>query len=124
MPTCHSCCVCVCVCVFACLPAYVRLQIIRAIESAMGEYRKRLPTALLNSIMQEAVAWSPPPTHKSKRGKIYYCTQSSVAPPTFVFFVNDPNAFDDQYTKYMENQLRKNAGFEGTPLRIYWRGKP
>jgi len=100
-----------------------RKKVIRAVESCLSEYNKRLPTALLNSIVQEAVAWNSPPCSSTKAGKIYYCTQASVRPPSFVFFVNHPDLFDDQYTKYMENQLRKNAGYEGTPLRIYWRGK-
>ncbi len=100
-----------------------RKKVIRAAESCLVEYNKRLPTSLLNTIVQEAVAWNSPPSGSTKFGKIYYCTQASVRPPSFVFFVNHPDLFDDQYTKYMENQLRKNAGFEGTPLRIFWRGK-
>ena len=100
-----------------------RKKVVRAIESCLGEYTKRLPTALLNTVTQEAVAWNSPPSSGRKAGKIYYCTQASIRPPSFVFFVNHPELFDDQYTKYMENQLRKNAGFEGTPIRIYWRGK-
>ena len=100
-----------------------RKKVIRAVESCLAEYQKRLPTALLNQIVQEATAWNSPPCSGTKAGKIYYCTQASVRPPSFVFFVNHPEVFDDQYTKYMENQLRKAANFEGTPLRIYWRGK-
>jgi GTP-binding protein len=100
-----------------------RKKVVRAIESCLGEYTKRLPTSLLNTVTQEAVAWNSPPSSGRKAGKIYYCTQASISPPSFVFFVNHPELFDDQYTKYMENQLRKNAGFEGTPIRIYWRGK-
>lgn len=100
-----------------------RKKVLRAVESCLTEYKKRLPTSLLNTIVQEAVAWNSPPCSSTKAGKVYYCTQASVEPPSFVFFVNHPDLFDDQYTKYMENQLRKNAGYEGTPLRIFWRGR-
>ena len=100
-----------------------RKKVLRAVESCLVEYARRLPTSLLNTIVQEAVAWNSPPCSGTRAGKIYYCTQASAQPPSFVFFVNHPELFDDQYTKYMENQLRKNAGYEGTPIRIYWRGK-
>lgn len=50
--------------------------------------------------------------------------QAGAEPPTFVMFVNDVKLFDDEYKRYLERQLRENAGFDGTPLRILWRGKP
>lgn len=50
--------------------------------------------------------------------------QAATRPPTFVFFVNDPKLFTDEYKRFMERQLRDNVGFPGTPLRLYWRGKP
>ena len=50
-------------------------------------------------------------------------TQAATRPPTFVFFVNDPKLFTDDYKRYVERQLRDNVGFPGTPLRLYWRGK-
>lgn len=49
--------------------------------------------------------------------------QAAVRPPTFVFFVNDPKLFTDEYKRYVERQLRDNVGFPGTPLRLFWRGK-
>ena len=49
--------------------------------------------------------------------------QAAVRPPTFVFFVNDPKLFTDEYRRYVETQLRSNVGFPGTPVRLYWRGK-
>ena len=92
-------------------------------ESVVDQYSRRLTTAVLNTVIQEAASWYSPPISGTKAGKIYYCTQASTQPPTFVFFVNHPELFDAQYTKYMENQLRKSAGFEGTSLKLYWRGK-
>ena len=54
----------------------------------------------------------------------WYCiVQAAIRPPTFVFFVNDPKLFTDEYRRYVETQLRTNVGFPGTPLRLYWRGK-
>lgn len=56
--------------------------------------------------------------------RLCLCVQAGVAPPTFVMFVNDVALFDDEYKRYLERQLRENAGFSGTPLRILFRGKP
>lgn len=58
-----------------------------------------------------------------KKGKIYYATQAAIRPPTFVFFVNDPDLFGEDYRRYVARQLRDNIGFPGSPLRVYWRGK-
>ena len=61
---------------------------------------------------------TPPPTHKGQRLKIYYASQVSVAPPTFVLFVNDPELLHFSYKRYLENRLREAFGFTGTTLRI------
>ncbi|KAJ6310044.1 hypothetical protein OIU76_014892 [Salix suchowensis] len=58
-----------------------------------------------------------------KRGRVYYCTQAAIRPPTFVFFVNDSNLFPETYRRYMEKQLRSDAGFAGTPIRLLWRSR-
>jgi len=55
--------------------------------------------------------------------RCYCIVQAAIRPPTFVFFVNDPKLFTDEYRRYVETQLRTNVGFPGTPLRLYWRGK-
>ncbi|MGL5082369.1 MAG: ribosome biogenesis GTPase Der, partial [Microcoleaceae cyanobacterium] len=66
---------------------------------------------------------SPPTTRQGRQGKIYYGTQVSIQPPTFVLFVNDPKRFNENYRRYIESQFRKNLGFVGTPIRVFWRGK-
>ena len=81
----------------------------------------RIATGVLNEIVTEAVAMQQPPSDKGKRLKIYYVTQVSVKPPTFVIFVNDKELMHFSYERYLENQFRKSFGFEGTPLRFILR---
>lgn len=70
------------------------------------------------------MGWRTPPSKKTgKRGRIFYATQASIGPPTFVLFVNDTECFSEDYKRYLEKQLRQNIGFEGTPIRIFMRGK-
>ena len=78
----------------------------------------RVQTGVLNEIMTQAVAMQQPPTDKGKRLKLYYITQASVKPPTFVIFVNDKELMHFSYTRYIENQIRQTFGFKGTPLRF------
>ncbi|HIE09031.1 MAG TPA: ribosome biogenesis GTPase Der [Armatimonadetes bacterium] len=87
------------------------------------ERRKRVPTGRLNRVIQEAVASHQPPPKGTKRGKIYYATQPRVEPPTFVFFVNDPDLFPQEYLRYLERKVREAFGFEGTPIKFVLRGK-
>ncbi|HHW47840.1 MAG TPA: ribosome biogenesis GTPase Der [Clostridiaceae bacterium] len=81
----------------------------------------RISTGMLNDLVNEAVAMVQPPSDKGKRLKIYYMTQSGVKPPTFVIFVNDMELMHYSYERYMENQLRRSFGFEGTPIRFILR---
>ncbi len=83
----------------------------------------RLSTAILNQVINEAIAIVEPPTDKGKRLKIYYGTQSSTKPPTFVIFVNNKELFHFSYERYLVNQIRKEFGLEGTPVRIIVREK-
>jgi GTP-binding protein len=83
----------------------------------------RIPTAELNRIVQEAVIKHSPPSKSGRRLKFLYATQSSVDPPTFIFFVNDTRLVHFGYERYLENQLRENFGFEGTPLRLVFRSR-
>lgn len=83
----------------------------------------RISTGMLNDIVNEAVAMVQPPSDKGKRLKIFYMTQADVKPPTFVIFVNDMQLMHYSYERYLENQLRKNFGFEGTPIRFIIREK-
>jgi GTP-binding protein len=81
----------------------------------------RLSTGMLNDLIAEAMAMSPPPNDKGKRLRIYYATQVSVKPPEFVFFINDKELMHFSYERYLENQFRKCFGFEGTPIRFILR---
>ncbi|KAI3688205.1 hypothetical protein L1987_81915 [Smallanthus sonchifolius] len=99
-------------------------KIIVAASEVEKERSRRLSTATLNQVVHEALAFkSPPRTRGGKRGRLYYCTQAAIRPPTFVFFVNDAKLFPETYRRYMEKQLRSDAGFSGTPIRLLWRSR-
>ncbi|MFM1621299.1 ribosome biogenesis GTPase Der [Streptococcus mutans] len=78
----------------------------------------RIPSAVLNDVVMDAVAINPTPTDKGKRLKIFYATQVSVKPPTFVIFVNEEELMHFSYLRFLENQIRKAFVFEGTPIRL------
>lgn len=86
----------------------------RVIENAT----LRIQTGVLNEIMTEAVTLQQPPSDKGKRLKLFYMTEVSISPPTFVIFVNDKELMHFSYTRYIENQIRNAFGFAGTPLRF------
>ncbi len=88
------------------------------IDMVSENHAMRVATGVLNEIMAEAVALQQPPSDKGKRLKIYYITQASVKPPTFVIFVNKKELMHFSYTRYIENQIRETFGFRGTPLRF------
>jgi len=99
-------------------------NILDAVEQAHTEYSRRVSTAVINEVLEEAVSWhSPPTTRQGKQGKIYYGTQVTTQPPTIALFVNDPKRFNENYKRYIESQFRKQLGFKGTPIRLVWRGK-
>ena len=79
---------------------------------------KRISTGLLNKVINEAYALNPPTSFKGKRLKIYYTTQVTTQPPTFVFFVNNEELLKDNYKRYLENKLREAFGFFGNPVRL------
>ena len=81
----------------------------------------RIPTGELNRIIQDAVARHAPPSKRGKRLKIYFVSQPEVAPPTFVFHVNDPDLVHFSYERYLENRIREHYPFVGTPLRLIFR---
>lgn len=88
------------------------------------ERQKRVETGALNSAIRRAVAQKPPPTpSKGKRVKLLYVTQAEVDPPTFVFFLNDATEVHFSYRRYMENVIRRHFGFEGTAVRLVFRGR-
>ncbi len=83
-----------------------------------NEGNKRISTGLLNKVINEAYALNPPTSFKGKRLKIYYTTQVTSQPPTFVFFVNNEELLKDNYKRYLENKLREAFGFFGNPIRL------
>ena len=91
------------------------------IDMVIGNQTLRIATGVLNEIMTEAVAMQQPPSDKGKRLKLYYITQVSVKPPTFVIFVNDKELMHFSYTRYLENKIREAFGFRGTSLKFFIR---
>ncbi len=91
------------------------------IDVVIENQNLRIATGVLNEILMEAVAMQQPPSDKGHRLKIYYMTQVSVKPPTFVLFVNDKELMHFSYTRYLENKIREAFGFGGTPLRFITR---
>ncbi len=93
-------------------------KLFETIDMVSENHAMRVATGVLNEIMTEAVAMQQPPSDKGKILKLYYITQASVKPPTFVIFVNDKELMHFSYTRYIENQIRETFGFRGTPLRF------
>jgi GTP-binding protein len=98
-------------------------QVLEVALQVVEERNKRIPTAQLNKLLREAVARHQPPSKPGKWLKFYYATQADVAPPTFVFFCNDPLQVHFSYRRYLENQLREHFGFVGTPIKMIFRGR-
>lgn len=93
-------------------------KLFETIDMVIENSSMRVATGVLNEIMAEAVALQQPPSDKGKRLKLYYITQVSIKPPTFVIFVNDKELMHFSYTRYIENKIRESFGFRGTPLRF------
>lgn len=93
-------------------------KIFEAVDLVAQNHAKRVPTGVLNDVLYEAMAVNQPPSDKGKRLKIFYMTQVSVKPPTFVVFVNSKDLMHYSYTRYIENRIRENFGFQGTPLKF------
>ncbi len=93
-------------------------KLFETIDVVIQNHALRVATGVLNEILMEAVAMQQPPSDKGKRLRIYYITQVSVKPPTFVLFVNDKELMHFSYTRYIENKIREAFGFKGTPLKF------
>ena len=93
------------------------------LDIVIQNHSLRIATGVLNEILTEAVALQQPPSDKGRRLKIYYITQVSVGPPTFIIFVNDKKLMHFSYTRYIENKIREAFGFVGTPLKFIVREK-
>lgn len=99
-------------------------KILDLVDTAVTEHRRRVSTAVINEVLEEAIRWhTPPTTRQGKQGKIYYGTQVSSQPPAIALFVNDPKRFNEGYRRYIDRQFREQLGFSGTPIRLLWRGK-
>jgi GTPase len=91
------------------------------IDMASENHAMRVQTNILNEVIMDAVAMNPTPTDKGKRLKIYYATQVSIKPPTFVVFVNEPELMHFSYERFLENRIRDAFDFTGTPIKIFAR---
>ena len=99
-------------------------KILDAVDASVSEHRRRVSTSVVNEVLEDATSWhTPPTTRQGRQGRIYYGTQVRSQPPSFALFVNAPKLFGESYRRYIEKQFRKNLGYDGTPIRILWRGK-
>lgn len=98
-------------------------KLIPLVKAVLSEYNKRINTGLLNEVMGDAVMMNNPPVKGTKRMKIYYCSQVSTAPPTFVIFVNDSSLTEESYTRFLINKIRDAFKFTGCPIKLIYREK-
>lgn len=98
-------------------------KLFEEINEANVQHKRRISTGMLNDILNDAMARQQPPSDKGKRLKIYYGTQASAEPPTFVLFCNSTDLFHYSYLRYIENRIREAFGFAGTPIRFILREK-
>lgn len=96
-------------------------KIFQLIDEVFDQYQKRIGTGIVNRIVNTAVGITAPPMHKGKRLKFYYATQVGTRPPTFVIFVNYPDAVHFSYRRFLANRLREETGLDKIPIRIYYR---
>ncbi|MBD2163008.1 ribosome biogenesis GTPase Der [Calothrix membranacea FACHB-236] len=99
-------------------------KILELVNQAAESHKRRVTTAVINEVLEDAISWHSPPTSRGGRqGRIYYGTQVSAQPPTIALFVNDAKRFNENYRRYIERQFRQQLGFKGTPIRLLWRSK-
>jgi GTP-binding protein len=98
-------------------------KLLPVVNRAAEQHAMRVPTHLLNEVVADAVAITPPPTDKGRRLRVNYATQVAVKPPTILIFVNEPELMHFSYERYLENKIRAAFEFEGTPLRLFIRRK-
>jgi GTP-binding protein len=94
------------------------VKIVELVNFVAEQQTNRVSTSVLNEIISEALLLTPPPSDKGKRLKILYSTQAGIKPPHFIFFVNEPSLMHFSYLRYLENKIRGNFGFEGSPIRM------
>ena len=98
-------------------------NVLKAARAVYDERCKRIPTAYLNNAVRDVIAAHSPPSIRGRKLNITYATQAEINPPTFVFSINDKSLLHFSYERYLENQLRRNFGFRGTPLKLVFRQK-
>ncbi len=98
-------------------------RVLEMVRMAADNYRRRVSTPEVTRVFRDAVAVSPPPSEKGRRLRVSYVTQAQVCPPTFVFFVNDPDLATEAYRRYLVGRARESWGFAGTPIRLTFRSK-
>ena len=98
-------------------------KLLEEIKLVNEQHKRRITTGMLNDVLNEATAKQQPPSDKGRRLRLYYGTQASVAPPTFILFANSKELFHYSYLRYIENQVREAFGFEGTPINFIIREK-
>jgi len=98
-------------------------RITELVKFVAEQHTMRVATGVLNQVIEDAISINPPPSQHGQRLKIMFTTQPNVKPPTFVFFVNDPEIMHFSYLRFLENKLRERFGFEGTPLKLVVRGR-
>ena len=98
-------------------------QVLDTALTVVAERERRVSTAKLNQVMKDAIQKHPPPSKPGRWVKFYYATQVDISPPTFIFFTNDPLQIHFSYRRYLENEFRKEFGFDGTPIRMSFRAR-
>ena len=101
------------------------LKVYDAVKRARESHHHRVSTATLNEVIRDAMLWQPPPATAAGKnaGKVYFVSQTAVAPPTFVCMCNDPKAFPKNYRRFLERKLRESMPFTGTPVRFVFRAR-
>jgi GTPase len=100
-------------------------KVLKACLHAGEQHAKRVSTGTMNLVVSDTTMWKAPPSSRgsSIKPRIYYATQAAVRPPTFIFFCNDGRLIGDDYRRYVERSLRESINLEGTPIRMFFRGK-
>ena len=98
-------------------------KLLDRVDAVTVEHRKRVSTGEVNRFFEEVLERHPPPTMRNRAVRLYYVTQAQVSPPTFVVVTNEPDAVHFSYQRYVVNQIRERFGFEGTPVRVFYRRK-
>ena len=97
--------------------------VLNKVKEVVDNYRRRISTGVLNEALSDAQMSLQPPIQGGRKLKIYYATQQSACPPTFVLFINNQELMHFAYERYLENHLRKSFEFAGTPIRFILREK-